>query len=472
MADRDAWKKAESLSKIFAAVLIPVVLGVASLLANQALEKSKTRDELLKQAIDVVFLFKSDQMAGADKTFESRSPFKPTGYYTSSRWAGGLAISGKVFISYRRSDSAGYAGRVWDRLERDLGRHSLFMDVAAIPLGTNFPKVLHEEVAKCDVLLAMIGPNWLDARDDLGPLADVSLAEAEHKNRRLDDPNDYVRIEIAQALQRGIPVIPILLDSATIPKADQLPEDLKELASRNGMHIHHASFHDDMNRLIRELKTGGLAISGKVFISYRRSDSAAYAGRVWDRLERDLGRDFLFMDVDAIPLGANFPTVLHEEVAKCSVLLAVIGPNWLLVDEHGNRRLDDPNDWMRVEIAAALQRNIPVIPILLDGAKIPRADQLPEDLKELASRQGMHILHASFHDDMNRLVRELKGHLDQAGSSDEQTAADAQQSDPAVAQGAHSLKVLRGQRIRRHDLPSARRAGFQTKPEPPMGGKS
>src|SRR5215510_11905713 len=72
MADRDAWEKAESLSKIFAAVFIPVVLGVASLLANQALEKSKTRDELLKQAVDVVFLSKSDQMAGADKSFESR----------------------------------------------------------------------------------------------------------------------------------------------------------------------------------------------------------------------------------------------------------------------------------------------------------------------------------------------------------------------------------------------------------------
>ena len=299
MADCDAWKKAESLSKIFAAVLIPVVLGVASLLANQALEKSKTRDELLKQAIDVVFLLKSDQMAGADKTFESRSPFKPTGYYTSSRWAGDLAISGKVFISYRRSDSAAYAGRVWDRLERDLGRHSLFMDVAAIPFGTNLTKVVHEEVAKCGVLLAMIGPNWLDAR--------------------LDDPNDLVRIEIAQALQRGIPVIPIFLD--------------------------------------------------------------------------------------------------------------------------------------------------------LDSATIPKADQLPKDLKELASRKGMHIHHASFHDDMNRLIRALKGQLDQAVSSDEQTTADARQSDLAVAQGAHSLKVLRGQPIRRHDLQSARRVG-QTKPEPPMGGKN
>ena len=294
MADCDAWKKAESLSKIFAAVLIPVVLGVASLLANQALEKSKTRDELLKQAIDVVFLLKSDQMAGADKTFESRSPFKPTGYYTSP---GGLAISGKVFISYRWSDSAAYAGRVWDRLERDLGRHSLFMDVAAIPFGTNLTKVVQEEVAKCGVLLAMIGPNWLDAR--------------------LDDPNDLVRIEIAQALQRGIPVIPIFLDSAKIPKADELPKDLKELASRKGMRIHHASFHDDMNRLIRA----------------------------------------------------------------------------------------------------------------------------------------------------------LKGQLDQAVSSDEQTTADARQSDLAVAQGAHSLKVLRGQPIRRHDLQSARRVG-QTKPEPPMGGKN
>ena len=72
MADRDAWEKAESLSKIFAAVFIPVVLGVAGLLANQVLEKSKTRDELLKQAIDVVFLSKSDLMAGADKSFESR----------------------------------------------------------------------------------------------------------------------------------------------------------------------------------------------------------------------------------------------------------------------------------------------------------------------------------------------------------------------------------------------------------------
>ena len=120
-------------------------------------------------------------------------------------------MAGKVFISYRRDDSAGHAGRVHDRLQREFGRDLLFMDVDSIPLGTNFVKVLGEEVAKCDALLAMIGPGWLDARDENG-------------NRRLENPDDFVRIEIGTALKRGIPVIPILLEGTRVPKADQLPD--------------------------------------------------------------------------------------------------------------------------------------------------------------------------------------------------------------------------------------------------------
>jgi hypothetical protein len=148
----------------------------------------------------------------------------------------------------------------------------------------------------------------------------------------------------------------------------------------------------------------------KVFISYRRDDSAGHAGRVHDRLEREFGRDLLFMDVDAVPLGVNFVKVLSEEVAKCDVLLAVIGPNWLNArDEDGNRRLDNPHDFVRIEIGAALRRNIPVIPILLDGAKVPKANQLPEDLEELSIRNGLDVRHASFHNDIDRLVRSLKG---------------------------------------------------------------
>jgi hypothetical protein len=153
-------------------------------------------------------------------------------------------------------------------------------------------------------------------------------------------------------------------------------------------------------------------MAGKVFLCYRRDDSAGYAGRVQDRLEREFGRDLLFMDVDAIPLGVDFSKVLREEVGKCGVLLAVIGPNWLDArDKDGNRRLDDPHDFVRIEIGAALQRNIRVIPILLDGAKVPKANQLPTDLEGLSLRNGLDVRHASFHNDIDRLVRGLKGQL-------------------------------------------------------------
>jgi hypothetical protein len=152
----------------------------------------------------------------------------------------------------------------------------------------------------------------------------------------------------------------------------------------------------------------------KVFICYRRKDSAGHAGRVHDRLERDFGRDLLFMDVDAIPLGKDFVKVLHDEVAKCDVLLAVIGPNWLDArDDDGGRCLDDQNDFVRIEIGAALQRDIPVVPILLDDARIPRVHELPKDLEVLPRRNALHVRHASFHADMDKLVRWLRDELNQ-----------------------------------------------------------
>jgi len=176
----------------------------------------------------------------------------------------------------------------------------------------------------------------------------------------------------------------------------------------------------------------------RVFISYRRDDSAGSAGRVHDRLERELGRDLLFMDVDAIPLGLNFVKVLRDEVAECDVLLAVIGPKWLDArDEHGNRRLDDPNDHLRIEIATALQRDIDVIPILVDGAKVPKADRLSEDLKELELRNGLEIRHASFDSDIDKLIQELKGPYDQAG-----VAPKSQRLTPLSSQTPGSVTIV------------------------------
>jgi formylglycine-generating enzyme required for sulfatase activity len=115
------------------------------------------------------------------------------------------------------------------------------------------------------------------------------------------------------------------------------------------------------------------------------------------------------MDVDTIPLGADFVKVLDEEIATCSVLLAIISPGWVDDrDENGDRRLEKPNDFVRIEISTALKRDIPVIPILLEGARVPMADQLPDDLKELALRQGLEVRHASFASDMDRLISRLK----------------------------------------------------------------
>jgi hypothetical protein len=179
-------------------------------------------------------------------------------------------------------------------------------------------------------------------------------------------------------------------------------------------------------------------MAAKVFLCYRRDDSAGYAGRVQDRLVQEFGRDLLFMDVDTIPLGVNFVTVLRNEVAKCEMLLAVIGPNWLDArNDAGSRRLDDPHDFVRIEIGAALQRNIPVIPILLDGAKVPKANQLPRDLEELSVRNGLDVRHASFHYDIDRLIRGLKGQLAEADEQQTPSLRSAQKTPqpPAATKG-------------------------------------
>jgi TIR domain len=173
-------------------------------------------------------------------------------------------------------------------------------------------------------------------------------------------------------------------------------------------------------------------MAAKVFLCYRRDDSAGYTGRVQDRLVQEFRRDLLFMDVDAIPLGVNFATVLRNEVAKCEVLLAVMGPNWLNArNEDGTRRLDDPHDFVRIEIGAALQRNIPVIPILLDGAKVPKANQLPKDLEELSMRNGLDVRHASFHNDIDRLVRGLKVQLGEADAEERRRDEDERRRQEA-----------------------------------------
>ena len=147
---------------------------------------------------------------------------------------------------------------------------------------------------------------------------------------------------------------------------------------------------------------------GGVFICYRREDAAGFAGRIYDRLKSRLGRESVFIDVDNIPAGRDFVEVLTERVGRCDALVALIGRNWLTsADKDNHRRIDDPNDFVRIEIEAALERNVPVIPVLVDGAAMPQASDLPEGLKKLARRQGIEVSHKRFDADAEHLTDEL-----------------------------------------------------------------
>ena len=146
----------------------------------------------------------------------------------------------------------------------------------------------------------------------------------------------------------------------------------------------------------------------RIFLCYRRDDSGPIVGRIYDRLARDVGTENIFKDVDSIPFGVDFVERLDGEVQKCNVLFAVIGPRWLAAGPQGQTRLEDPNDFVRIEIASALRRSILVVPLLVDGAQMPRTDQLPEEIKPLARRNGTHIRHdPDFHADMTRLLTRL-----------------------------------------------------------------
>ncbi len=147
----------------------------------------------------------------------------------------------------------------------------------------------------------------------------------------------------------------------------------------------------------------------KIFISYRRNDSATSAGRIYDRLEVHFGQGQVFMDVDTIRPGLDFLEVVQQAIAASDELIAVIGQEWLTAsDGTGGRRLDQPDDLVRLEIATALERGIPVVPVLVEGAEMPRGTDLPEGLKELASRNALDVSDARFRSDVDRLIQALE----------------------------------------------------------------
>ncbi|HET6972888.1 MAG TPA: toll/interleukin-1 receptor domain-containing protein [Pyrinomonadaceae bacterium] len=130
----------------------------------------------------------------------------------------------------------------------------------------------------------------------------------------------------------------------------------------------------------------------QIFLSYRRSESKYIAPMLSEKLEQRFGDDSVFLDVDNIPLGVDFREFIGNAVGQCDVLIALIGEEWVrAVDDRGNRRLDDPSDFVRIEIESALKRSIPVIPVLVDGVKMPAKDELPPSIQSLVYRNATEL---------------------------------------------------------------------------------
>ncbi|MFV1988177.1 MAG: TIR domain-containing protein [Gemmatimonadota bacterium] len=150
----------------------------------------------------------------------------------------------------------------------------------------------------------------------------------------------------------------------------------------------------------------------KIVLSYRREDAAAATGRLYDRLREEFGPDQVFMDIDTIEPGIDFVTAIQSAIASADVVIAVIGRRWTSVTTSaGSPRIQDPDDFVRLEVGTALQRDIRVIPVLIDDAVLPNVAQLPPDLAPLLRRNAVHISHLRFHSDADRLIRSLRAML-------------------------------------------------------------
>jgi hypothetical protein len=194
-----------------------------------------------------------------------------------------------------------------------------------------------------------------------------------------------------------------------------------------------------------------------IFVSYRRTDAPGHAGRLYDRLVDRFGEASVFKDLDSLEPGADFVEVIEETVARCDALVAVIGRDWLAATEAGERRLDDPQDWVRLEIANALKRKIRVVPVLVAGARMPPAAELPEDLRALARRHAVELSESAWHaqvsqllDGLERAARSSPGAADEHDAAVESSGTEDDLALSAIASPARQRTV--------DDLQEARRA--------------
>lgn len=188
-------------------------------------------------------------------------------------------------------------------------------------------------------------------------------------------------------------------------------------------------------------------MSGKIFISYRRDDDPGFVHAIFHRLETYFTHDRLFMDVEGyIRAGEDFVVALNAQVAQCDVMLAIIGPRWLDVrDNRGQRRIDKPDDFVRIEISAALHHKKRVVPVLVNNARMPSVHALPDDLKPLSARNAIRMRHERFVVDCLGLANELKAIFAESQAAVAQLAAEAAREDALFFEASGSARVIAAQ---------------------------
>ncbi len=150
----------------------------------------------------------------------------------------------------------------------------------------------------------------------------------------------------------------------------------------------------------------------QIFISYRRVDSQAMAGRIYDRLAEHLGHQCIFMDIDKIPIGTDFRRHISRMLDMMDAMLVIIGDNWLDAHDASGRRLDDPADYVRIEIETAINKDVPIVPVAVGQTRLPTSEELPRALQPLAFRNGIRVdPGADFHHHVTRLLLQLKASI-------------------------------------------------------------
>jgi hypothetical protein len=322
-----------------------------------------------------------------------------------------------VFLSYK-SDDLPKVRPLIDALEQH--GLSVWWDRKIAP-GKKYPQVIKEKLKASKAVVVV----WSEASVE----------------------SEWVQIEATQGKRRGI-LVPLMID----PVEDDIPLEFSlieaaDLTDWDGVSSHHeldallgsvgdilsasqaiapsaepgevARFIHDRARVTRRGSTdipsraeGAWKPSSgrsRIYLSYRRADARGRAAALYDSLTNAFGSDLVFMDIDAIQVGIDFHSAIESAIASAGAVIAIIGRHWLTeTDESGKRRLDNPADFVRMELAAALRSGIPVIPVLVDGAQMPSADELPSDIAVLTRRQALEISDVRWRGDVDRFIRSLE----------------------------------------------------------------